>query len=178
VRVQHKSECDECAARWVSGAVDCHFYAHSLPELSPTPVIRPHRSGYVFAAVVFLLGAIAWAIAQALGSIRSQSDLIVAWLVFGALALYVISELLGTAVPKVVVDGETVEVRNRLGRHRRFARSEVSHGAMRSIFAPRRYGNSRTNAFLLVSKDGLDQLASRIYGRLSPGLRSQYNERR
>jgi hypothetical protein len=125
-----------------------------LPELSPTLVIRPHRSGYVFGAVVLLLGAIAWAIAQARGSIRSQSDLILAWLVFVGLALYVISELLGTAVPKVVVDGDTVEVRDRLGRHRRFARSEVSHGAMRSIFTPRRYGNSRTNAFLLVGKDG------------------------
>jgi hypothetical protein len=125
-----------------------------LPELNPTLVIRPHRSGYVFGAVVLLLGAIAWAIAQALGSIRSQSDLILAWLVFGGLALYAISDLLGTAVPKVVVDGDTVEVRDRLGRHRQFARSEVSHGAMRSIFAPRRYGNTRTNAFLLVSKDG------------------------
>jgi hypothetical protein len=91
---------------------------------------------------------------ETLGSIRSQSDLIVAWLVFGSLALYVISDLLGSALPKLVVDGDTVEVRDRLGRHRRFARSEVSHGAMRSIFAPRRYGNSRVNAFMLVSKDG------------------------
>jgi len=178
VRVQHKSECDECAARWISGAVDCPFYAHSLPELSPTPGHSSASFGLRVCSRRLFARRDRLAFAQALGSIRSQSDLIVAWLVFGALALYVISELLGTAVPKVVVDGETVEVRNRLGRHRRFARSEVSHGAMRSIFAPRRYGNSRTNAFLLVSKDGLDQLASRIYGRLSPGLRSQYNERR
>jgi hypothetical protein len=108
----------------------------------------------VFGAVVLLLGAIAWAIAQALGSIRSQSDLVVAWLVFGGLASYVITDLIGTAVPKLVVDGDTIEVRDLLGRHRTFARSEVSQGARRSVFVPRRYGNSRTTALLLVSKDG------------------------
>ncbi len=136
-----------------------------MSELSPTLVIRPHPSGYVFGAVVLLLGAIAWAIAQALGSIRSQSDLIVAWLVFGGLASYVITDLIGTAVPKLVVDGDTIEVRDLLGRHRTFARSEVSYGARRSVFVPRRYGNSRTTAFLIVSKDGrcLVRLAEEDY---------------
>ena len=73
MRVQHKSECDEGAARWISGAVDCPFYAHSLPELSPTPVIRPHRSGYVFAAVVFLLSAIAWPLLRRLAASEARA---------------------------------------------------------------------------------------------------------
>jgi hypothetical protein len=117
-------------------------------------VVRPHRSGYVFGSAFLICTAVIWVIAQALNSIRSQNDTILAWIVFTLLALLGISILLGTALPKVSVEGDIVQVRDRLGRHRRFARSEVSHAAMRSILAPTRYGLVPTNAFFLVGKDG------------------------
>jgi hypothetical protein len=117
-------------------------------------VIRPHRSGYVFGIGFLIFTAFIWAIAQALNSIRSQNDMIIAWILFPVLVLFGISILLGNALPKVTVDGDIVQVRDGLGRHRRFARSEVSHAAKRSIIAPTRYGWLPTNAFLLVGKDG------------------------
>ncbi len=117
-------------------------------------VIRPHRSGYVFGSAFLICTAVIWVIAQALNSIRSQNDTILAWIVFTLLALLGISILLGTALPKVSVEGDIILVRDRLGRHRRFARSEVNHAAMRSILAPTRYGLLPTNAFFLVGKDG------------------------
>jgi hypothetical protein len=117
-------------------------------------VIRPHRSGYVFGSAFLLITAVIWVIVQALKSIRSQNDMILAWIVFPILLLFSVSILLGTALPRVSVDGDIVEVRDWLGRHRRFARSGVSHAAMRSIIAPTRYGWLPTNAFLLIGKDG------------------------
>ncbi len=117
-------------------------------------VIRPHRSGYVFGVAFLLLTAIIWVIAQALNSIRSQNDMIIAWIVFPIFVLFGISILLGTALPKLTVDGDVVQVRDGLGRHGRFARSEVSHAAMRSIIAPSRYAWIPTNAFLLIGNDG------------------------
>ncbi len=117
-------------------------------------VIRPQRSGYVFGIAFLLSTAVIWVIAQALNSIRSQNDMILAWIVFTLLALCGISILLGTALPKVAVDGDIVQVRDWLGRRRRFARSEVSHAAIRSIIAPTRYGFVPRNAFLLIDKDG------------------------
>jgi hypothetical protein len=117
-------------------------------------VIRPHRSGYVFGGAFLLCTAVIWGIAQALNSIRSQNDLIIAWIVFPLLVLLGISMVLGTALPKVAVDGDMVQVRDGLGRHRRFARSEVSHAALRSIIVPSRYAWLPTNAFLLIAKDG------------------------
>ena len=117
-------------------------------------VIRPHRSGYVFGIAFLLFTAVVWVIAQALNSIRSQNDMIIAWIVFPILVLCGISILLGTALPKVTVDGDIVDVRDRLSRHRRFARSEVSHAAIRSIIAPTRYGWFPTNAFFLIGKNG------------------------
>ena len=117
-------------------------------------VIRPHRSGYVFGSAFLLSTAVIWVLAQALNSIRSQNDMILAGIVFTLLALCGISILLGTALPKVAVDGDIVQVRDWLGRRRRFARSEVGHAAMRSIIAPTRYGFIPTNAFLLIDKDG------------------------
>jgi hypothetical protein len=117
-------------------------------------VIRPHRSGCVFGVAFLLFTAVIWVIAQALNSIRSQNDMIIAWIVFPIFVLFGISILLGTALPKVTVAGDIVQVRDRLGRHRRFARSEVSHAAMRSIIAPTRYGWFPTNAFFLIGKDG------------------------
>ena len=66
---------------------------------------------------------------------------------FPILVLFGISIILGTALPKVTVDGDIVEVRDRLGRRRRFARLEVSHAAMRSIIAPSRYAWNPTHAF-------------------------------
>jgi uncharacterized protein DUF6560 len=129
-------------------------------------VIRPHRSGYVFGVAFLLFTAVIWVIAQALNSIRSQNDMIIAWIVFPIFVLFGISTLLGTALPKLTVDGDFVQVRDSVGRHRRFARSEVSHAAMRSIIAPSRYWWIPTNAFLLIGKDGrtLLRLAERDYG--------------
>jgi hypothetical protein len=117
-------------------------------------VIRPHPSGYVFGSAFLLITAVIWVIAQALNSIRSENDMILAWIVFPLFALLGISMLLGTAMPKVTVDGDIVMVRNWLGRHKRFVRSEVSHAAMRSIIAPSRYAWLPTDAFLLIAKDG------------------------
>jgi uncharacterized protein DUF6560 len=129
-------------------------------------VIRPHRSGYVFGVAFLLLTAVIWVIAQSLNSIRSQNDMIIAWIVFPIFVLFGISILVGTALPKVTVDGDSVQVRDGLGRHRRFARSEVSHAAMRSIIAPSRYAWIPTDAFLLIGKDGraLLRLAEVDYG--------------
>ena len=128
-------------------------------------VIRPHRSGYVFGGAFLLFTPVIWVIAQALNSIRSQNDMIMAWIVFPIFVLYGISIFLGTALPKVTVDGDIVMVRDWLGRHERFVRSEVSHAAMRSIIAPSRYGWNPTNAFLLIGMDGraLLRLAERDY---------------
>jgi hypothetical protein len=117
-------------------------------------VIRPHRSGYVFGSAFLLFTAVIWVIVQALNSIRSQNEMILAWIVFPLLVLFGISILLGSALPKLTVDGDMVQVRDRLGRHRRFARAEVSHAAVRSIIAPTRYGWVPTNAFLLIGQDG------------------------
>jgi hypothetical protein len=117
-------------------------------------VIRPHRSGYVFGSAFLLVTAVIWVIAKALNNVRSQNDMILAWIVFPLLVLFGIGILLGIAVPKLTVDGDMVQVRDRLGRHRRFARSEVSHAAVRSIIAPTRYGWVPTNTFLLIGKDG------------------------
>jgi hypothetical protein len=136
----------------------------ALVSLGTTVVIRPARSGYVFGCGFLLATAVLWVIAQAMYSIKSQNDMIIAWIVFPLSVLFGISILLGTALPKVTVDGDTVQVRDRLGRHRRFSRSEVSHAAMRSIFAPR-HGLYPTNAFLLIGMDGraLLHLAERDY---------------
>jgi hypothetical protein len=117
-------------------------------------VIRPHRSGYVFGSAFLLSTAVIWVIAQAFNSIRSENDIILAWIVFPLLVLLGISTFLATALPKVTVDGDIVIVRNWLGRHKRFVRSEVSHAAIRSIIAPSRYAWLPTNAFLLIGKDG------------------------
>jgi hypothetical protein len=108
----------------------------------------------VFGGVALLFIAVLWVIAQAMYSIKSPNDIILAWIVFPVLVLFGISILLGTALPKVTVDGDIVQVRDRLGRHRRFSRSEVSHAAMRSIIAPSRYMWYPTNAFFLIGKDG------------------------
>jgi hypothetical protein len=128
-------------------------------------VIRPHRSGYVFGGAFLLFTAVLWVIAQAMNSIRNQNDMIIAWIVFPILVLYGMSILLGTALPKVTVDGDIVQVCDWLGRRRRFAREEVSHAAMRSVIAPSRYGWNPTNAFLLIGMDGraLLRLAERDY---------------
>jgi hypothetical protein len=128
-------------------------------------VVRPERSGYVFGCGFLLATAVLWVIAQAMYSIKSRNDMIIAWIVFTLLVLFGISILLGTALPKVTVDGDSVQVRDRLGRYRRFARSDVSHAAMRAIIAPSRYMWNETNAFLLIGMDGraLLRLAERDY---------------
>jgi hypothetical protein len=123
--------------------------------LSATIVIRPHRSAYVFDGVILLLTAITWVIAQVLGSINSKLDLILAWIILGGVAVYGVGDILATALAKVMVEGDIVHVRDRLGRNRRFARAEVSQAAMRSINVPRLYtGMLPADAFLLIGKDG------------------------
>jgi hypothetical protein len=117
-------------------------------------VIGPHRSGYIFGSALLLITAVIWVIAQALNSLKTHNDMILAWIVFPLLVLFGIRILLRTALPKLTVDGDVIEMRDRLGRHRRFARSEVSHAAVRSITAPTRYGWVASNAFLLIGKDG------------------------
>ena len=77
-------------------------------------VIRPNRSGYAFGSAFLLFTAVIWVLAQALNSIRSQNDMIIAWIVFSLLVLFGISILLGTALPKVTVDGDIVQLRDRL----------------------------------------------------------------
>jgi len=103
---------------------------------------------------MFLLTAILWVIAQAMHSIKSPTDVIIAWIVFSGFVFYGITSLFSTALPKVTVDDDAVLARDPLGRHRRFARSEVSHAAMRSILVPTRYGFIRADALFLVGKDG------------------------
>ena len=50
---------------------------------STTVVIRPERSGYVFGCGFLLATAILWVIAQAMYAIKSQNDMIIAWIVCG-----------------------------------------------------------------------------------------------
>jgi hypothetical protein len=117
-----------------------------------TLVLRPSRSNYAFGGVFLFLALLLLVIVQS--RIHGLSDAILASVVVGGLALLGISDLLSAALAKVTVDGDTVLVRDRLGRHRCIARGDLSHAAIRSIFAPRRYGGNRTNAFLLVGKNG------------------------
>ena len=87
------------------------------------------------------------------GLINSVGAAIIASLFVGGATLFGISELLSATLEKIVVDGDTVQMRDRLGRHVRFARSEISHAAMRSTFEPPQYV-VRMNDLLLVAKNG------------------------
>lgn len=116
-------------------------------------IIRPSRSNYVYAGVFLFLAVIILALTQLRG-IHSVSDAIIVSLVVGGPALLGISSLLNAAVAKITVDGDTVEVRNRLGLHQRIARAEVGRAVRTSLFAPAQGGISQTDRFLLVGKDG------------------------
>jgi imidazole glycerol phosphate synthase subunit HisF len=78
-------------------------------------------------------------VAVVLSRVASLGNAIIAALVVGGIALVGISDLLSAAVAKVSVNGDAVEVRDRLGRQRSFVRADISHATMRSIYAPRRY---------------------------------------
>jgi hypothetical protein len=119
-----------------------------------TLVLRPSRSNYIYAGVFLFLAVIVWVIIQARSDIKSPTDAILALLVVGSAALVGISQLLSAAVARVTVDGDTVHVRDRLGRRRSFTRAEVSIAARRSTFAPIQAGITMPNAFLLANKDG------------------------
>jgi ABC-type iron transport system FetAB permease component len=129
-------------------------------------VIRASRAGYGFAGLFLLLAVVLLVIIQSRGVVHSSSDAILASFVIGSVVLLAISYFLSAVVARVVVDGNTVQVRDRLGRHRRFARAEISRAAMRSISAPTVYGPSQPTAFLLVSRDGrcLVRLPESDYG--------------
>ena len=145
--------------------------------------IRQHPSGYVVAGVFLFLGVVILAIILARGSVRGFGDLIIATIVIGVTALVAINEILSTAVPSIAIDGDTVQVRDRWGRHRTFARSEIGHVARRSLFAPMQYGMILPEAFMLVGKNGrcLVRLAEGDYAtedleRLVGGLGLEWPE--
>src|ERR1700730_2844004 len=121
---------------------------------SDTPlVIRSTRFGYGIAAVFLFLAAIIVLAILFRGSIHSSSDLILAVLVVGGTTLLGLSQLLSAALGRVVVDERGIEVRNSLGRTRRFARDDIRRAARRSVCAPAQAGIYRTE-LLLIGKDG------------------------
>lgn len=145
--------------------------------------IRPHPSGYVFAGVFLFLAVVILAIVLARGSVHGFGDLFIAAIVIGVAALVAINEILSTGVPIIAVDGDAVQVRDRWGRHQTFARSEISHVARRSLFAPMQYGMILPGAFMLVGKNGrcLVRLAESDYApeqleRLVGGLGLEWPE--
>jgi hypothetical protein len=115
--------------------------------------VRPSRFGYVTGGLVLLLDAIIVAIVQLRALVHRSSDVPLAAFILGGLALYGLNDVLVAAVARVVVDDDAIEVRNQLGRRRRFARTEVGHAARRSVFAPTRSGITQ-DELLLIAKDG------------------------
>ena len=102
---------------------------------------------------MLLLVAIIIAIIQLRSLMHRPSDAALAALIVGGAALYGVNEILVSAVAKVVVDDNGIEVSNRLGHRKRFARTGVSHAARRSVFAPVQSGIYQ-DELLLIAKDG------------------------
>ena len=102
---------------------------------------------------MLLLGAIIIAIIQLRGLMHRPSDAALAALIVGSAALYGVNEILVSAVARVVVDDNGIEVSNQLGHRRRFARTGVSRAARRSVFAPVESGIYQ-DELLLIAKDG------------------------
>jgi PH (Pleckstrin Homology) domain-containing protein len=119
----------------------------------PPLVIRSTRLGYAAAALFLFLAAIIVLAILFRGSIHSFSDLILAVLVVGGATLLGLSQLLFAAFSRVVVNEGGIEVRNALGRTRRFAQDDITRAARRSVFAPAQAGIYRTE-LLLIGKDG------------------------
>ena len=102
---------------------------------------------------MLLLDAIIVATIQLRALVHRPSDVAWAALIVGGLALYGLNNVLVAALARIVVDDDAIEVRNQVGRRRRFARTEVSHAARRSVFAPAQSGATQ-NELLLIAKDG------------------------
>jgi hypothetical protein len=102
---------------------------------------------------MLLLDGIIVAIIQLRALVHRPSDAALAALVVGGLALYGLNDVLVAALARIVVDNDVIELRNQVGRRRRFARTEVSHAARRSVFAPAQSGIHQ-DELLLIAKDG------------------------
>jgi hypothetical protein len=126
---------------------------------------RPSRFGYVTGGLVLLLDVFVVAIIQSRGLLHRPTEAVLAGLIVGVVALYALNDVLVSAVSRVVVDSDAVEVRSQMGRRSRFAPAEVSHAARRSVFAPAQSGIYQEE-LLLIAKDGrrLTRLWESDYG--------------
>src|SRR4029077_12761983 len=135
-----------------------------MPGVKPF-IARPSRFGYVAGGRVLLLVAVVVAIVQLRGLVERPGDAALAAVIVGGIALYALNGVLVSAVARVVVDGDAVEVRNQIGHRNRFAATEVSHAVRRSVFSPAESGIYQ-DQLLLVAKDGrrLARLSGSDYG--------------
>jgi hypothetical protein len=118
-----------------------------------TLLIRPSRFGYVTGGIVLLLDTIIVATVAFRSVVHRPIDAAGIALIAGGFALYGLNDVLVAAVARIVVGDDAIEVRNQVGRRRRFARTEISHAARRSVFAPAESGIYQ-DEFLLIGKDG------------------------
>ena len=102
---------------------------------------------------MLLLDAIILATIELRGLVHHPTDAALATLIVGGLALYGLNDVMVAAVARIVVDDDAIEVRNQVGRRRRFARTEIGHAARRSVFAPAQSGIYQ-DELLLIAKDG------------------------
>jgi hypothetical protein len=116
-------------------------------------VVRASRLAYVWGGIVLLLDAIILATIELRGLVHRPTDAALATLIVGSFALYGLNDVMVAAVARIVVDNDAIEARNQVGRRRRFARTEVSHAARRSVFAPAQSGIYQ-DELLLIAKDG------------------------
>jgi hypothetical protein len=102
---------------------------------------------------VLLLDAIIIAIIPLRGLVHRPSDAALAALIVGGFAMYGLNDVLVAALARIEVGNDFIQVRNQVGRRRRFARTEVSHAVRRSVFAPAQ-GGIHQEELLLIAKDG------------------------
>ena len=102
---------------------------------------------------MLVLAAIIVAIIQFRGLAHHPGDAALAALIVAGIALYGLNGVLVVAVARIVVDHDAVEVRDQVGRRRRFLRTEVSHAARRSVLAPAQSG-IHLEELLLVANNG------------------------
>ena len=114
---------------------------------------------------MLLLDAVVVAVIQIRGLVHRPSDAVLAASIAGGIALYGLNDVLVAAVAKIVVDDNAIEVRDHIGRRRRFLRTDVGHAVRRSVFAPSQSGINQVE-LLLIAKDGscLTRLWEADYG--------------